>query len=91
MAYCIWVCTWLMWFDCAPELDMMVVSEIGEIWSPQTAPASTADTATIIMVGSVSENILTTMGTKIANVPQLVPEENAIKSQCRRSAAAQSA
>ena len=68
-----------MWFDCAPELDMMVVSEIGEIWSPQTAPASTADTATIIMVGSVSENILTTMGTRIANVPQLVPEENAIK------------
>ena len=29
------------------------------------------------MVGSVSENILTTMGTKIANVPQLVPEAKA--------------
>ncbi len=79
MAYCIWVCTWLMWLDCAPELDMMVVSEIGEIWSPQTAPASTAATATIIMLGSVSLNILTTMGTRMANVPQLVPEENAMK------------
>ena len=58
---------------------MMVVSEIGEIWSPQTAPASTAATATIIMLGSVSLNILTTMGTRMANVPQLVPEENAMK------------
>ena len=78
-AYCICVDTWFRWLLCAPALDITVVSEIGEIWSPQTAPASTADTATIIMVGSVSENILTTMGTKIANVPQLVPEENAIK------------
>ena len=58
---------------------MMVVSEIGEIWSPQTAPARTAATEMIIMVGSSSANMLTTMGTKIAKVPQLVPEEKAIK------------
>ena len=56
---------------------MMVVSEIGEIWSPQTAPARTAATEMIIMVGSSSANMLTTMGTKIAKVPQLVPEEKA--------------
>ena len=31
------------------------------------------------MLGSVSLNILTTMGTRMANVPQLVPEENAMK------------
>ena len=63
---------------------MMVVSEIGEIWSPQTAPARTAATEMIIMVGSSSANMLTTMGTKIAKVPQLVPEEKAIKNAMQK-------
>ena len=48
-AYCICVDTWFRWLLCAPALDITVVSEIGEIWSPQTAPARTADTEIIII------------------------------------------
>ena len=35
--------TWLMCSQRAPADDMIVVSEIGEQWSPQTAPARHAD------------------------------------------------
>ena len=55
----------------------MVVSEIGEQWSPQTAPAIHADIAIIIRLGSVSWNDATTIGIRIPNVPQLVPVANA--------------
>jgi hypothetical protein len=34
------VSTWLMWLHMAPVEDMMVLSEIGEQWSPQTAPVA---------------------------------------------------
>ncbi len=51
---------------------MMVVSEIGEQWSPQTAPAMQAEIATIV-IGSPEENTLRTMGIRIPNVPQEVP------------------
>ena len=63
---------------------MIVVSEIGETWSPHTAPARTAATATLIMVVSVLPNIFTTTGTRIAKVPQLVPEEKAMKIAIRK-------
>ena len=37
-----------MWLHWAPALDMIVVSEIGEQWSPQTEPAMQALIAMII-------------------------------------------
>ena len=37
--------TWLIWSHFAPVLAIMVVSEIGEQWSPQTAPARQAERA----------------------------------------------
>src|SRR5574344_1570053 len=56
---------------------MIVVSEIGDTWSPQTAPASTADTEMIIICRLFwLWNIATTIGTSIANVPHDVPVEN---------------
>ena len=35
--------TWAMWSDPEAMLERMVVSEIGEQWSPQTLPASTEE------------------------------------------------
>ena len=54
---------------------MMVVSEIGEQWSPQTAPAMQAETAMMVMdpVGIAAS----TIGMRMPKVPQLVPVENA--------------
>ena len=56
---------------------MTVVSEIGDIWSPHTAPARTDDTEiTIISRSAPPENIAVAIGTRIANVPHDVPVEN---------------
>ena len=44
-AYGICVTTWSIWLHPAPVADKIVVSEIGDVWSPNTAPASTADNA----------------------------------------------
>ena len=51
----------------------MVVSEIGEQWSPQTAPAMQAEMAMIIIRWSVCWKASTTMGIRIPKVPQEVP------------------
>ena len=53
---------------------MIVVSEIGEQWSPQTAPAIQAETQIIanglpLVIGKTSS----VMGIKIPKVPQEVP------------------
>ena len=56
MAYGICVETWLMWLHAAPAEDMMVVSEMGEQWSPQTAPARHADIL-MMRMGSPISNI----------------------------------
>jgi hypothetical protein len=48
-AYGSWVDTWFRWLHWAPAEDMIVVSDMGEQWSPQTAPAMQADIAMIIM------------------------------------------
>ena len=48
IAYGICVDTWFKWLHWAPAEDMMVVSEMGEQWSPQTAPAMHADMEMII-------------------------------------------
>ena len=58
---------------------MIVVSEIGEQWSPQTAPAIQAEIAMIIRVLLMSPlKISTTIGMSRPNVPQEVPVENAM-------------
>ena len=78
MAYGNCVDTWLMWLHCAPAEAMIVVSEIGEQWSPQTAPARQADIP--IMPSSLpTGNIEITIGIRIPNVPQEVPVANAIR------------
>ena len=74
-AYGNWVDTWVTWSHWAPALAMIVVSEIGEQWSPHTAPAMHALTQTTPR-GSVSGNTPRVMGIKMPNVPQLVPVEN---------------
>ena len=50
----------------------MVVSEMGEQWSPQTAPAMQALTHTTPS-GSVSGNTPRVMGISMPKVPQEVP------------------
>lgn len=67
-----WVLTWSTWTHPAPADDIIVVSDIGEIWSPQTAPERQAEIP-IKNIGSVGLNIEATIGIKIPNVPQLVP------------------
>ena len=53
---------------------MIVVSEIGEQWSPQTAPAIHAEMAIIISsLFKSAPNTPTTIGMRIPKVPQLVP------------------
>ena len=59
------------------------MSEIGEIWSPYTAPASVAPTATRNS-GSPSLNTPTTMGRISAMVPQLVPMAKPMKPATRK-------
>ena len=51
---------------------MIVVSEIGEQWSPHTAPAIQAEIAIIIIAGS-DVKASTTIGIRIPNVPHEVP------------------
>ena len=56
---------------------MIVVSEIGEQWSPHTAPAIQAAIEMIMSCGSLPWNTSTTIGISIPNVPHDVPEANA--------------
>ena len=77
IAYGSCVCTCSTWLHCAPADAMIVVSEIGEQWSPQTAPARQADipiTPIVVPAGNTAR----TIGIRIPNVPQDVPVENAI-------------
>ena len=65
----------MIWLHMAPVDDMMVVSEIGEQWSPNTAPARQADML-IISSSGVWLALLktpTTRGRSIPKVPQEVP------------------
>ena len=56
----------------------MVVSEIGETWSPNTAPPSVAETVRRASV-PLPPKIVTAIGTSTPNVPHEVPVEKAIK------------
>ena len=54
-----------------------MVSEIGEQWSPHTAPAIHAEIEIIISCGLLSPKTATTIGIKIPKVPHEVPVANA--------------
>ena len=63
----------------APVEDNIVVSDIGEQWSPNTDPPSVAARVTIIIEGLVAiigSQIIITIGIKIPKVPHAVPIEN---------------
>lgn len=75
-AYGNWVETWFTWSHWAPALAMIVVSDIGEQWSPQTAPAIHAEIE-IILSGFPGANIAMQIGIRIPNVPHEVPVANA--------------
>ena len=65
-----------MWSQPAPADDRIVVSDIGEQWSPNTEPENIA--ASIIVkkcMWSVCIRIGTIIGIKIPKVPQAVPVE----------------
>ena len=53
-----------MWSQRAPAEDMIVVSEMGEQWSPQTAPARQAEIE-IIISSPPPGNTAHTIGNKI--------------------------
>ena len=69
---------------------MLVVSEIGEQWSPQTAPARQAEMPTKRR-GSPAGNTPSTIGMRIPKVPQLVPVANAMKQAAIKITAGRSA
>ena len=61
---------------------MMVVSEMGEQWSPQTAPDRQAAMETTSI--SPSGNAWQTMGTRMEKVPHEVPVAKARKTATRK-------
>ena len=58
----------------------MVVSEMGEQWSPHTAPARQA-AMEITSISDSPGNTAQTMGIRMVKVPQLVPVEKARKTE----------
>src|SRR5690554_75005 len=70
--------TWSMWWHEAPVEDNMVVSDMGEQWSPKTAPAITAAKPGISIVVSIAMVISAAKGSIMPKVPQLVPVDKAI-------------
>ena len=64
--------TWWTCLHSAPADAMMVVSEIGDTWSPQTAPAMHAEME-MMRSGAVAGNTAMQIGMSMPNVPQEVP------------------
>ena len=62
----------------------MVVSEMGEQWSPHTAPAIHAEMEIIISWGLEFSKTATTIGIRIPKVPHEVPVEKARKHPTRK-------
>lgn len=73
----------------APALAIMVVSLIGEIWSPQTAPAMQAEME-MMRNGSAPGNTAIQIGIRIPKVPQDVPVAKARKAATRKMMAGKS-
>lgn len=78
IAYGSCVDTWFTWSHCAPALAIMVVSEIGEQWSPQTAPAIHADIE-IMRSGAEAGKTAMQIGIRMPKVLHEVPVANAKK------------
>ena len=63
-----------MWLHAAPVEDKIVVSEIGEIWSPNTAPAKIEPSTGIIKCAvAAGVQIAAPIGMSSAIVPHEVP------------------
>jgi hypothetical protein len=73
-----------MWSVAAAIEEMMVVSEIGEEWSPKTPPERAAATKGETGRPSVIE-AGTTIGSMMAKVPQLVPVAKAMPDATRKT------
>ena len=69
---------------------MIVVSDIGEQWSPHTAPAIHAEMEMIIIFSLLPANTATTIGMSMPNVPHDVPVANARKQPTRNMIAGSS-
>src|SRR5690625_6785174 len=80
-AYGNWVETWVATAQAAPVLDRMVVSEIGELWSPHTEPARTAPKLAIKKASPPGTAFIMSpaRGIKIPKAPQEVPVAKAIR------------
>ena len=65
----------------------MVVSEIGEQWSPHTAPAIQAEIAIIVISDPKPLNAAITIGIRIPNVPHDVPVAKEIPTAIRNTTA----
>ena len=51
-AYGICVDTWSIWLHLAPVEDNIIVSDIGEQWSPNTEPDNVAESAIAVISGA---------------------------------------
>lgn len=76
IAYGIWVATWSIWLHAAPVDDSIVVSDMGEQWSPKIDPARVADRLIIKCSGATCWQMTTIIGINIPKVPHEVPIEN---------------
>ena len=65
---------WLIMLHLVPVAAMMVVSEIGDTWSPKTEPAKT-DAIVIVQSSLLIGKRGKAIGMNIAEVPQEVPVE----------------
>ena len=76
-----------IWLQPAPVEDKIVVSEIGEQWSPNTEPARVAARATLTSSGATELQIMVTIGIRIPKVPQEVPMAKASPPATRNTTA----
>ena len=72
-AYGIWVFTWSIWSEALAMDDIIVVSDIGEQWSPKTAPVITAPIVAYRMVPVSPPESVYTRGTDTGRRMAIVP------------------
>jgi len=80
-----------MWRHCAPVDERIVVSEIGEQWSPITEPERIEESTSALSDGSTLSHTAIAIGMRMPNVPHEVPVEKAITAASRKSAAGRTA
>ena len=81
------VLTWAMRSQPAAIAEMIVVSEMGDAWSPKTPPEMTAAIARgrrVVVSASILAAIVMAIGIIIEKVPQLVPVEKAMMAERRK-------